>query len=355
MRGDGPVWEQAALYREPETGQPISTHSMLKTFRRCPKQAEYKYVQRLMPRHLGRPLNFGKAFHLLLETHYKGENWRHALADVKKQYYAMFEEERDELGDLPRDLERLMTSYLWHYAHEKWIVHEVEVTLECELPDGSIYRCKIDLIVENQWGLWIVDHKTHKKLPDLVFRLLDAQSALYIWCAIKNKIPVQGHIWNYAISKPPSMPVLLKSGKALSRREKLVTDYPHLVRAIKKYDLDPDDYADKLAYLKAQRYEDGAMQTSPFFRRDILEKSNAMLAQVAREGYHTSKRMHSYPWDRPEIIERVPGAPCRFTCSYAELCSLELFGGDTRTIRRSKFSVADPMQYYQDDRMEGTG
>lgn len=340
-----------ALYREPETGQPVATHSMLKIFRRCPKQAEYKYVQRLKPKSLGRPLNFGKDFHLMLQVHYEGGDWREVLRQVRNTFSELFDEEKDELGDYPRDLERTMVSYLWHYGDERWIVHEVEFTMECEFPDGSIYRCKIDLLIENQWGLWIVDHKTLKKIPDITFRLLDAQSALYLWCAIKNRIPVQGHIWNYVKSSPPSRPVLLKSGNGLSRARRIVTDYPHLTRAIKKFKLDPDDYQEQLAYLRAQRYVDGGMQTSPFFQRSILEKTNAMLTQVAIEGYHTSRRMHAYPWDKPRLIERVPDKSCRFTCSYSDLCSLELFGGDPRSIRRSNYRVGDPLEYYQDDRI----
>lgn len=343
---------QPALYREVDTGQRISTHSMIKCFRRCPKQTEYKYIQRLKPRSLGRPLSFGKDFHLMLQVHYEGGDWREVLKKVRAQFSELFDEEKDELGDYPRDLERTMTSYLWHYAHETWKVHEVEVTLECEFPDGSIYRCKIDLLIENQYGLWIVDHKSLKKMPDLTFRLLDSQSALYIWCALKNKIPVQGHVWNYVKSRPPMQPVLLKSGKGLSRAQKIVTDYPHLARAIKRFELDPEDYAEQLAYLKSHRYEEGGMQTSPFFHRSILEKSNKMVTQVASEGYHTSKRMHDYPWDQPRLIERVIDRSCVFSCSYKELCSLELFGGDTRSLRRSRFTVGDPLEYYQDDRRD---
>jgi len=163
---------------------------------------------------------------------------------------------------------------------------------------------------------------------------------------------VQGHIWNYVLSKPPSMPTLLKSGRALSRAAKIVTDYPHLKRAIKLYELDPADYAEKLAYLKSQRYVEGEMQTSPFFQRSVLHKTNEMVTQVATEGYHTSRRMHEYPWDQPRLIERVPDRSCTFTCSYTEICSLELFGGDTRVLRRQKYKVGDPLEYYQDDRQE---
>jgi hypothetical protein len=336
------------IYWDPEVEKGIFTHSMMKTMRMCPKQFEYKYIQRLKPQILGRPLRFGTWMHELYEAFHKGEDWR-AIHEINcKKFAKYFDEEKDMLGNLPRDCMRTMLSYIWHYKDDEWTVHEAEFVLEAELPDGTLYRAKVDLLVENQFGLWIVDHKNHKRLPDLSFRMLDAQSALYVWAALKNKIPVQGHIWNYVRSTPPSEPQMLASGKALSRSKKIVTDYPHLARAIKTYDLDPAAYADKLAHLKSQRYRPGELQTSPFFRRDVLEKSNALLKRVATEGFMTAKRASAYHWDKPHGVERNVGTHCTFMCSYTDLCTTELFGGDTRYLLGHNYKVGDPMDYYQD-------
>lgn len=352
VRGIKPdrVWSPGEpVYWDDEIDSGIVTHSMIKTFRLCPNQFNYKYIQRLKPKILGRPLRFGTWMHFLYEAYHKGEDWRAVHDQLTFKFSKFFDEEKDVLGDLPRDCMRTMISYIWHYKEDEWIIHEAEFVLECELPDGTIYRAKIDMLIENQYGLWIVDHKNHKKLPGLDFRMLDAQSALYIWAALKNKIPVQGHIWNYVRSIPPSLPELLKNGTALSRSREIVTDYPHLARAIKKYELDPADYADKLRVLRAQRYQPGQMQTSPFFRRDILEKSPALLKRVATEGFMTNNRIKNYHWDRQDRIERNPGNHCRFMCSYTDLCTTELFGGNADYLRRHNFSEADPMYYYHDD------
>lgn len=337
------------LYHDPESGRNISTHSMIKTMRHCPRQAYYKYVLRLKPQMLGRPLRFGTWMHSLLEAHYKGEDWKERHKELTMEFSRLFDEEKEKVGDLPRDCYRTMTSYIWHYANDPWIVHDVEFTLEVVLPDGSVYRCKLDMLVENQYGLWIVDHKNHKKLPELDFRMLDAQSALYIWAALKNKIPVQGHIWNYLRSKPPTVPKLLVDGSRLSRSA-IDTDYPTAYRAIKKYGLDPNDYRSLLMPLKAARYSHGDMQTSTFFRRDTLEKSPRMLRQIASEAYQTHLRMHSYHWDRVEMIERNPSNACKFQCSYLDVCTAELFGGSAEFIMRQRYKVGDPMDYYQDER-----
>lgn len=341
------------LYVDEESGLPISTHSMLKTFRRCPKQAEYKYVHRLKPKVASLPLKRGTWMHSLLEWHYKGLDWREKHAELTAAFSELFDEEKEQLGDLPRECARLMRSYLWHYGEsDPWIVHETELTLETEFPDGTIYRGRIDALVENQWGLWIVDHKTHKRMPDFTFRMLDAASALYIWAAIRNKIPVQGFIWNYLLTKPPTVPALLKDGSRLSARA-IQTDYVTLVKAIRAYGLDPKPYADQLRYLKAQRFQDGAPQSSPFFHRSVLEKNDQMLKRIAREALHTSKRMNAYEWDKPDYVERVPDRSCTFMCSYLDICQYSLFAGENtpgvRNMIRQRYTVGDPMDYYYDN------
>lgn len=352
------------LYTDPDTEVPITTHSMVKTMRRCPKQAEYKYFRRLKPKIVGVHLKRGVWVHRLLEVHYKnlaglegGCDWREEHARLSRQFGELFEEERDYYGDLPREIAQIMRSYFWHYSGHDWKILDAEFVLECEFPDGSKFRCKIDLLVEDQFGLWIVDHKTHKSLPGLTYRILDAQSADYVWCALRNKLPIQGHIWNYVRWKAPTKPKLVfvgKPGQRLSTRP-IETDYLTYGRALKEYQLNLNDYAPTLRMLKARQYRHGEPQTSPFFRRDILEKSPSMLKQVAQEAYRTSKNMHSYPFGTVEV-ERVIDRTCEYFCDYKEICAIDLWGGNSEPVIRQRFKVGDPLDYYNDnDRNWGEG
>lgn len=339
------------LYTDPETGKLISTHSMIKTFRRCPKQAQYKYVERLKPKVLGRPLRLGTWMHKLQEVQGRGGDWEathHEL--VESVWKGLFDEEKEAIGNLPSDCYRLMKSYLWHYADDEWKYHDTEFMLECELPDGSIYRCKIDALVENQYGLWLADRKWHARMPNLQFRLRDSQSGLYLWCALKNKIPVKGFIWDYGRSKPPTIPLLTKTG-LIGRWDRCDTDFPTMVKYFKdNFDGQvPQRYRPKMRYLRDLRYVQGTPQSSPFFLRSVVDKSPAMIRQVAQEGYHTHIRMHSYPFDRPEIVERVPDWTCQRMCPYESICAAELMTG-TRPINwQRNFKVGDPMDYYYDE------
>lgn len=337
----------APLYTT-DDGQPIITHSMIKTMRRCPRQAMYKYHDRLEPKALSKPLKRGKWAHSLLETKYKGGDWRTTHHDLTVEYEKLFEEEQERLGDLPSEMDALMRSYNWHYRDDAdWTVLETEYTFETELPDGTLYRCRVDNLVETPYGLYLVDHKTHNQLPDESFRLLDTQSCLYIWCARRNKVPVQGFIWNYLKAKAPAQLKFKLDGYLYKRQGE--TDYPTALRSIKRAGKDPRDFRDLLLSLKKQRYEHGAMQLSPFFRRNWLDKNDDMIRRVVKEAIHTTKRANAYPFHKRDYVERVPDRSCKWMCGYMDLCTAELLTGDGAIVRHNGYNEnADALDYYTD-------
>lgn len=341
-----------ALYVDEETGKTISTNSMMKTFRRCPKQADYKYNQRLKPKVLVKPLKRGTWMHALLEEHHSGRDWEAMHAQFTAKYSELFDEEKDFYGDLPNECRDLMLGYLWHYRDDPWKVLETEFTVETEFPDGTIYRGKVDALVENQFGLWLTDHKTHGVLPDHGFRLLDSQSALYMWACLRNKIPVQGFIWNYLKTTAPSKPRLIKDKSRLS---KVLGDttYPVYARELKRLKAEEGyritrENIEYAAVLKGHRYVPGDPQASPFYRREVLEKDNAMLRRVAKKAYHTSGRMHSYDFSDPDAVEITESRNCNFDCSYTQLCQVELIGGNPNYLRKQLYRIGNPQDYYQD-------
>jgi hypothetical protein len=357
------TWDGTALYID--DGKRITTHSMMKTMLRCPKQMQYKYAERLKPKMVDKrdkPLRRGTWFHELLQEYYAGRSWKAKHNELTLKYYELMDEEQMALGDLPRELYALMRAYLWHYGADKtdryhgWRVIGTEITLECPWPDSpdgdDIYRCRVDLLEEDEWGMWIVDHKTHKRLPDTTLRLLDAASPLYIWCARENGYPVNGFVWNYINTTPPGEPTLAYEGTVRERLSKrgLTTDYPTMLRGLRRLNIDPTEYLPLLRSLHAQRWQHGQVQTSPFFRRDTLEKDDATIAQVVGAAMRTRDRIHEYNWDASDNVERSVDRSCAFMCGFTDLCTTELFGGDAATLRRRMFKTGDPLDYYQDTR-----
>lgn len=343
-----------------DDGRRIATHSMLQCFGQCPKRAQYKYAERLKKKTLtmrDQPLRRGTWVHRLMEVHYSGGDWKAEHEKLTKQFNQLMDVEKDALGDLPAECLRLMRSYLWHYGADKsdplhgWKVLDTELTLECPWPDGEgVYRCRLDLLVEDRWGLAIVDHKTHKRLPDFGHRLRDAASALYLWCAQYNGLDVSRFIWNYIRTRPPTVPQLVdvKRTPRLSTKS-IDTDYPTMLTAIRDYGLDPEDYRDRLIALKRQRWKRDAVQTSTFFRRTELDKDDDLLTRVLASSMRTRDRMDTYDWEQPEAVERVTGLHCGW-CDFKELCETELFTGDGRMIRHRQFRTGDPLDYYHDQK-----
>ena len=349
--------DEQGLYWDPSAndgaGARITTNSMIKTMRRCPKQAEYKYVHRLKPRRLGAPLKRGTWWHALLEADGKGEDWKKVHAHYTSQFSELFDEEKDYYGDMPREIETMMRSYQWHYANDPWEYVDNEFQLEAKFPDGTVYRGKVDALVRNAFGLWLVDHKSHKTLPNFQYRLQDTQAALYTWAAWENGLEVNGFIWNYARWKVPSTPAILKSGDRFSQA-KIDTDYPTFARAVKKaketipgFQFTQRDIQ-LLRTLKSHRYEFGKAQSSDYFRREVFEHDPDMVERVVKEAYRTSNRLHNYDFSDRESVERVPDRSCSFSCSFQDICSAELIGGNVRPVLNSGYVNGDPNDYYSD-------
>lgn len=352
-----------ALYED--DGRRVTTHSMLKAYLSCPKNAQYKYAERLKQRRLTRrdqPLKRGTWVHELLQVHYEGGDWKERHGALTKKYNLLMDVEKEELGDLPTECARLMRSYLWHYGANKedpmhgWKVLGVEQKFEAIWPDSEdgldIYRCRVDVLVEDQYGLLIVDHKTHKALPDHTVRTLDAASPLYIWAARESGFNVRGFQWNYIRVKVPSTPKLVYVGTARERLSEAAidTDFPTYYRGITSLGLNPreEPYRTKLRQLKSQRWDPHGPQTSTFFRRDTLEKDDDMIARVVGTAMKTRDRMHN-DYDDLEIVERNTGRNCSW-CSFRNLCTTEMFGGNGDLVRRKEFRVGDPLDYYHDQK-----
>lgn len=356
-----------SIYQDPETGREVVTHSMITTMRRCPAQFSYKYLERLKPRGLSKPLHRGSWLHALLEAHYEGEDWLAVHAEWTAEFDQLFDEEKERLGDLPTECEQIMLSYLWHwregpYRREgdpHWTTIATEMKLDIPLGEDRLYRCRIDVLAQDDetGEFLVIDHKSHKTLPDLTYRLADSQGLLYLWALRQAGYPANKFVWNYLRTKAPTKPQLLKDGSRLSERA-IETDYPTARRAVEEYGLsirDPKINA-WLRGLQARRWSPGQIQTSPFFRREFVTRTDDELERFAESAIHTALRMTEYPWENRNLIERVTSRDCAFRCSYQALCNAEIFGGNPDNIRRLEHRVGDPLDYYEEkkDRREAT-
>lgn len=347
-------------------GIPVTTQSMLKTFRMCPREAMYKYHERLSPKVASVPLTRGKWIHALLEEHYNGRDWRPVHKAKTAEFSKLMDEEKDKLGDLPREIELLMASYFWHYGAEdvvgtEWEVLEVEKLIEAMMPNGHLFRGKVDMIVLIDGEVWIVDHKTHKKLPDWAHRMFDEQSTGYVWAAREMGIPVRGFIWNYITTAGfPKYKVLKNGSSFYATNWDSDTTYPAFTRAIKAAKAEyGDDFLNtpelvkkakaKLAQLKGQRWQGpDVLPTSPFFRRDFLEKDDELIERTLKSMMRTSDVMHSYDFSDPDCVERDIRSCEGFFCSFRDLSMGDLVQGDSERLKHLNYRKQDPLAYHGD-------
>lgn len=295
------------------------SNSKAKTYRRCPNKYRYKYVEKLRPKRKAMQLERGSWIHDLLMHHYDGEDWCAHHTKLTKQFYNLFEEEREDLGDLPEECGRIMRAYAQHYKAEdkQFVVVDSEMDEEVDLPNGQQFNFIIDLVLDDGDGLWLVDHKTVKKFMEADFMLLDTQSARYFWAAEQmGYTPLKGFIFNEIRTKPPAVPQLLKDG-SLSLRKNIDTDVRTYYEEIRRHALDPRDYADILTRL--------ARRGHTFFRRTKLPKDPPLVRQTLRELVQSGEEMVAA--ERRGRFPRTPEKSCKWECEYLDLCQTELLTG----------------------------
>ena len=305
------------------------SNSKVKTWRRCPKQYEFKYVMGLRKRTTTLPLARGDWIHQMLQCHYDGEGWQQRWKELTIGFENMFDEEKEELGDLPGETKRIMQSYLHRYKREDSQMRVVDSELNeiIKINDDLNFEFIIDLIVEEHDGLWLWDHKTVKTFMDSDFMLLDAQLARYFYCAEKmGYTPLRGIIFNEIRTKPPSVPELLKSG-GLSKRQNIDTDVLTYRRAIRDAGLDEADYADILQTI--------ARKGDTFFRRTRLPKDRPLTKRLMRELVWSAREIRAA--EAREQFPRTPDKSCTWGCDFTDICIAELFGGDIDSMIKSNF------------------
>lgn len=312
----------------------LVSNSLLKTAAMCEKQYEYRGVQLLVPNRTALPLKRGSWLHDLLEAHYSGYGWKKRHRELSKKFNAMFDEEKEYYGDLPAACEDIMRRYCYAWKEEDsgLTVIETEKVFELPWPHGHTFQGKFDAIVEDEYGIWLMEHKSHKTIPDDAYRFQDIQTARYVWAL--NKLGTYGQItgilWNYLTTTLPKRPQLIKDGSRLSRR-KGKTDVMTFVSALREFGLDLSEYRDDIIRLKGR---------NDFFRRERVPIQDKVVERLVKEGVIIADRM-----ERGNFVRNI-GRHCSFQCSYQDICIAELYGGNTNLLRKAKFHEEEPLAYH---------
>jgi len=220
----------------------------------------YEPVQRV------EALDFGTAMHKALEAYYQPATWGtvdkegnavqaflESIKDVQSKVRIgalEFETRFEELKAL--GLGMLDHYFLWAPEHDTFKPILVEIEFEVPIPglEGVVYQGRIDLVVEDDYGYWLVDHKTTAQLAQTEWLALDDQCSSYAW-AIREQLglEVRGVIYNELYKKVPKPPRVLSYG-GLSVAKNQDTSFEVYLQTIRKGGYKVKPYLPMLQYLK---------------------------------------------------------------------------------------------------------
>lgn len=318
--------------------------SEVSSYRRCPKQWEYRYLQRHKRKFKGVRLLKGEILHEMLNAYvnkkidknYDGPDPWDVLETYAEEFSTYFEEERDMHGDVIGDCGKIFEGYLRKYRKDSLTYEESEVKIELDLSKlgSGVLPVKfigfIDKIARDpQKRRWIMDHKFVKSIPTADDRFAELQLLLYVWAyGMKNpKTQLDGVCWDYGRSKAPTEPEVLKSGE-LSKRKNLDCDPHTYLKAIRRERLDATQYVDMLEHLEGKE--------DTFFERVFLPKpSTDMIIEVVNDFFQTAAEIQAKR-DGGRCARSMSSFNCS-TCEYRTLCEAEVRGLDADFIRKAEY------------------
>jgi len=301
------------------------SQSKVKAFRRCAKSYDYKYNQGLTRRTAPATLSRGVTFHAMLDAPVMGKDWREPLNQYAEDFKGLWSDEAENYSS-PEELENLYLRYQKHWANDGLDYQgRSEIVIE-NSHRGIKFKGIVDKLPRDREGrVWLMDHKTHKILPDEDARFSDIQTVLYYWALKETGEQVDGVLWDYIRTKPPAVPETLKSG-GLSKRANIDTDYDTYLGEINRLGLNPKDYQDILDKLKRGG--------KAFFQRVKLPAPNERLVtSVVSDFFNTAEKIQE-----SKTFERNMTRDCK-SCSYYQLCSAEVRGLDTDFLKKQLFTV----------------
>ncbi|MDA3833526.1 MAG: PD-(D/E)XK nuclease family protein [Spirochaetales bacterium] len=307
-----------------------TSYSELRTWTTCRKQWYWKYVLRITPKRVIKAPYFGTLGHMGLEmlyTNFTMNEIDYSLTGHVKANYIdsqkLFDEDIESFMKVKDDVMQVLRNYDEYYGvtggREEFRVVETEYRFEIPLPRNPVRLMGyIDMIVEDTDNkLWIMEHKFPKAFKDPEWTDMDGQIGAYQYAVRRSGFPVVGTIYNQSVQKFPKIPKLNNNG-AMSRAN-IYTTWETYKDELVAQGLDPAEYEgmkDKL-------------NNKDFFRRHQIYRGETEIERFADDMNgkifdmaHSCK--HIYRTDNSMI--------CNAMCSFKNLCSEELRGGDVEWI-----------------------
>lgn len=318
-----------------------TSQSKVNAWSKCRAFYSFRYVDFLKPKVKPRPLKFGSIIHSMIEADIKGKNPFKVLSDIAKKERNLFEAEREMYGEIVQDVKYIMTGYFdyWDGKPEeleylKIGKNSAEHLFEIEIAKGILAKGKIDASAKAKKLKWIVEHKSHKNFPKPEHRWRNLQSVLY--GRIHEMMgwgKIDGTVWDYIRSKPPTRPAILKSGE-MSRAA--LDSLPQVVEDIIK-----ENKLDRKKYLEVITAQ--ADNRSNWYQRIFTPTSKTIIEPILADFIATSQEMSRL---HGKSRTKTFGRHCEW-CTFEKLCAAQLQGHDVEYLMEKEF-VKDEKDYHED-------
>jgi hypothetical protein len=307
------------------------SQSKVKLWRRCHHAYHLKHVEKLRPKRVSRPLTFGRIVHEMFEAIAEGDDPLDILDAINLKDAKLFQKERDAYGDIITDIRVIMQEYIAHHEEDPLRYVRInkkraEHSFEVNITNSIVLTGKVDGIVKRKGLTLLLEHKTFNRLPSEDDRWRNVQSATYLTIADKLGWPqLDGTLWDYIHSKPPTRPQMLKNG-SLSQR--VIATLPSVVKdVLKENGLRREDYADFIKQAERNRKRYFIRHVSPIKPSVCKEVFNDLVATARDiEAGHGEKK------------DRNIDRHCSY-CDYEPLCRAAMQGSDVDYIRKKDYVI----------------
>jgi hypothetical protein len=310
----------------------------IKVWRKCRRAYFYRYIERLTARVKSLPLFRGSIIGECLDQVAEKKKISPVLEKYEAEYKKLLPAEKEMYGPVITDVKSIVERYQEKYRgdglkYPEFQGRKSEFEVNVDLGRNITFTGKIDKIpIDRESRVLIMDHKSHKVIPDDKDRLVDLQLLFYVWAAPLSGLPKpDGILWDYIRTKPPTVPEVLKNGE-LTQRKDIDTDYDTYRQAIVDNGLDPKNYVDILNRLK-----DGPDR---FFKRVLLPTpSKTTISSIVRDLKETALEIKFL--GEVSSARTMDKMTCK-TCEFFAVCQAELRGLDADFIRKSDYKIREP-------------
>ena len=292
------------------------SNSQIKTWRKCQKLWEYKYIHKLAPRKISDALHYGSIVHRILDK-LQSKDLEVIYDELWAEYSSKyFVEEIEEVFE--RSFSNIK-DYIEHWSNEPLEVIDTEIYLKAEIEGVIIEGYADGLVKDHRGNHWLLENKTGKSNASLENRYWDLQVMLYHelfsyydWIKDKYGVQLEGTVWNYITSTEITDPRILQNG-TISKAQSQKTTWRRYKNTVEKQGLDLNDYLDMKPIFEAR--------CNDFFQRNYLPYDVMIGGQMMKE-FLSSVEDIEYKRKYKLIYPRTMEQHCSW-CDYQLLCKAE--------------------------------